>query len=46
MYKRNEFTNYILAIQHCHTKEIMNAKERTNTLTKCTSKEGNYKQFK
>ena len=33
MCKRNEFTNYISATQHCHSQEIMNVEERTNTVT-------------
>ena len=38
-------TNYISAIQDCQSKEMMNAEDTTNTVTICTSKEGNYKHF-
>ena len=40
------FTNYISSIQHCHSKYMMNTEEKTNTITICTNKESNYKQFK
>ena len=38
-------TNCIAAIQHCCSKEIMNAEEITDSLTIYTTTEGNYKLF-
>ena len=43
--KEMNSTNYIAAIQHCYSKEIMDAKEVTNSVTICTTTEGNYKVF-
>ena len=38
-------TNCIAAIEHCYSKEIMDAEEVTNSLTIRTTTEGNYKLF-
>ena len=38
-------TNCIAALQHCCSKEIMNAEEITNSLMICTTTEHHYKLF-
>ena len=43
--KEMNSTNYVAATQHCYSKEVMDAKEITNSVTICTTTEGNYKVF-
>ena len=43
--KEMNCTNYIAATQHSYSKEIMDAEEVTNSVTICTTTEGNYTVF-